>query len=67
MSIGQELMESMIGPMPVRQFLDNFLPVSRIPGYSQPPRWFKKHITFKTTIDATDKVKMYDPFVSETI
>ena len=65
MSIGRELAESMIGPMPVQQFLDNFLPVSRIPGYSQPPHCFKKHRTFQITLDATDELKMYNPFMSE--
>ena len=66
MSIGQDLGKSMVGPMPVQQFLNAFLPISRIPGYHRLPRQFKKG-TFQRTIDTTDKLKMYGPFVSEAI
>jgi len=33
-SIGDELVDSIVGPMPTQQFLDNFFPISCIPGYS---------------------------------
>ena len=56
----------MVGPMPVQQFLNAFLPISRIPGYHRLPHQFKKG-AFQRTIDAMDELKMYGPFVSEAI
>ena len=64
MSIGQDLGKSMVGPMPVQWFLDAFLPIPHISGHRRSSRQFKKG-TFQTTIDATDELKMYGPFVSE--
>ena len=64
-SIGDDLVDSIIGPMPTQQFLDDFLPISCIPGYSR-PRTFRKGC-FQTTLDAPDELKMYDPFVSDCI
>ena len=64
MSIGRDLGKSMVGPMPVKQFLNTFLPISHIPNYRRSPRQFKKG-TFQMTIDAADELKMYGPFVSE--
>ena len=50
-SIGNELVDSIVGPMPTQQFLDDFFPISSIPYYSQPQ--FRKGC-FQTTLDATD-------------
>ncbi|KIM52042.1 hypothetical protein SCLCIDRAFT_142098 [Scleroderma citrinum Foug A] len=47
--------------MPTQQFLDDFLPISCIPSYSQPRPFWKG--CFQTTLDATDELKMYDPFI----
>ena len=64
-SIGDDLIDSIVGPMPTQQFLDDFLPISCIPSYSRPWPFWKG--CFQTTLDATDELKMYDPFVSECI
>ena len=63
-SIG-DLIDSIVGPIPTQQFLDEFLPISSIPSYSRP--WAFQKGCFQTTLDATDELKMYDPFVSECI
>ncbi|KIM65568.1 hypothetical protein SCLCIDRAFT_52248, partial [Scleroderma citrinum Foug A] len=48
--------------MPVKQFLNTFLPISHIPDYQRSPCQFKKG-TFQMTIDAADELKMYGPFI----
>ena len=63
MSIGTELVSSIVGPMPVQEFLDEFLPIAHIPHYSQPCQCFWKNQTFNKTVKAKDELKMYQPFV----
>jgi len=63
-AIGQEIMGSIVGPMPVDEFLDNFLPVSRIPNYSSTMTQFKGGESFCRTVGATAEYGMYQPFVS---
>jgi len=63
-AIGQEIMGSIVRPMPVDEFLDNFLPISRIPNYSSTMTQFKGGESFCRTVGTTAKYSMYQPFVS---
>ena len=63
-AIGQEIMGSIVSPMPVQEFLNTFLPISHIPNYSSTKDLFKKGELFHRTVSATDEYSMYKPFVS---
>lgn len=64
-AIGQEMKCSVVGPMPVQDFLAHFLPTTSITGYTLlKNNSFKAGLTFRETINANDEVDMYTPFVS---
>lgn len=62
--IGKGMMGSMVGPMPVEEFLERFFPTSHIPDYSSMASTFKEGVSFKQTMRAKNELEMYKPFVS---
>ncbi|KAL4075199.1 hypothetical protein V8B97DRAFT_2004733 [Scleroderma yunnanense] len=59
--IGQDMMGFMVSPMPVKDFLDNFLPTSRISDYSSMKHNFKKGVSFTKTVNTTKDLNMSEP------
>jgi hypothetical protein len=60
-AMGKEMKNHCVGPMPVQEFLEEFLPTSEIPGLL--PINFKSG-TFNNTVRVKDEVQAYEPFVS---
>jgi hypothetical protein len=60
-AMGAEMKGHCIGPMPIEEFLDNFLPTSEIPNL--PTLTFRRGI-FDEVIHAERELKAYEPFVS---
>ncbi|KIK22998.1 hypothetical protein PISMIDRAFT_11255 [Pisolithus microcarpus 441] len=55
----------MVGPMPIKDFLESFFPTSHIPGYYSTANLFKKEVSFEWTLEAMGKLDMYEPFIEE--
>ncbi|KAI6016102.1 hypothetical protein BKA83DRAFT_4129132 [Pisolithus microcarpus] len=51
--------------MPVKDFLDEFLPTSHIPNYHSMMNQFKEGVSFGETVQAKSKLDMYTPFIDE--
>jgi len=62
-AIGEKMADCIVGPMPVTDFLDTFLPTSHIPCYQSTADGFREG-AFHTCIHAKDELGMYEPFVS---
>lgn len=62
-AIGVQMTGCVVGPMPVADFLDTFLPASLIPSYQSTANRFQAG-AFEQCIDAKDELGMYKPFVS---
>lgn len=62
-AIGERMIGCIVGPMPVANFLDTFLPISLIPCYQSTANGFREG-AFWTCIGAKDELGMYEPFVS---
>lgn len=60
-ALADEMSKYLVGPMPARQFLDDFLPTEEIPDY---------HVSmfdpgcYDSTVNAENERLAYDPFVS---
>ena len=63
-NIGHNMKSSVVGPMPVEDFLDDFIPLSRIPDYASTAHQFQVRHSFNVVVDATNELGMYRPFVS---
>jgi len=63
-NIGHSMISSVVGPMPVKNFLEDFLPLSRIPDYSSTAHEFQERDSFNAVVDAPNELGMYRPFVS---
>lgn len=61
-AMGNEIRGHLVGPMPVEQFLEEYLPPSMIPDY-QPLTSFSNG-AFESTLSAAHETKAYEPFVS---
>ncbi|KAG2095105.1 uncharacterized protein F5147DRAFT_778800 [Suillus discolor] len=59
-AMGKEMKGCLVGPMPVEQFLEEFLPPSVIPNYE--PLTFSDG-TFESTLSALHEMKAYEPFI----
>jgi len=57
-----EMERYLVGPIPIQQFLDNFLPVTELPHLSDIPQF--KHGSYNATVKAKSEVNAYDPFMS---
>lgn len=66
-NIGHNMKSSVVGPMPIKDFLDDFLPLSRIPDYSSTTHQFRKHCSFNAVVGIANELGMYEPFVSSAI
>ncbi|KAI5983045.1 hypothetical protein EDD15DRAFT_2376936 [Pisolithus albus] len=64
-SIGKNMIGSMVGPMPIKDFLESFFPTYRIPRYCSMANLFQKGVSFERTLKATGKLDMYEPFIEE--
>ena len=62
-AIGDQITGCIVGPMPISNFLDTFLPASLIPCYQTTASRFRAG-AFKQCIDTKDELGMYKPFVS---
>jgi hypothetical protein len=62
-NIGTEMDPLFIGPMPVNEFLNEFLPVASIPGCSDTLVPFKEG-AFQEVLKLKFELDVYDPFVS---
>ncbi|KAF8121661.1 hypothetical protein EV363DRAFT_878024, partial [Boletus edulis] len=63
-SIGRQMKNSFVGPMPTDVFLEEFLPTSLIPGYKR-VETYRPLKSFKKTCAATGELAMYSPFLEE--
>jgi hypothetical protein len=54
-----------VGPMPVKQFLNNFLPEDKLKGCPMPSQF--QQGCFNETIEAETELSAYSPFVSQTV
>jgi len=63
-NIGHNMKSSVVGPMPVEDFLNDFIPLSRIPDYASTAHQFQVRHSFNVVVDATNELGMYRPFVS---
>lgn len=66
-AMGKEMKGYFVGPMPVREFLQEFLPTSQIPDYA--PLSFTSAFTagaFSDVISVRNEERAYTPFVSIT-
>ncbi|KAG2088560.1 uncharacterized protein F5147DRAFT_658678 [Suillus discolor] len=61
-AMGNEIRGHLVGPMPVEQFLEEFLPPSTIPDY-QPLTSFSDG-AFESTLSAAHETKAYEPFIN---
>lgn len=63
-AMADEMKRFIVGPMPAREFLDDFLPTDRIPHYRK--RDFRSGIYDQTVnnLKVKDEKKAYIPFVS---
>ncbi|KAG2089146.1 uncharacterized protein F5147DRAFT_658498 [Suillus discolor] len=59
-AMGKEMKGCLVGPMPVEQFLKEFLPPSAIPNYE--PLTFSDG-AFESTLSALHETKAYEPFI----
>lgn len=64
-AMGYEMKDYIVGPMPPKEFLQEFLPTSQIPYYDA--SGFTSTFTagtFSSTLSAADEQGAYEPFVS---
>jgi len=63
-NISHNMKSFVVGPMPVRDFLDDFIPLSCIPDYASTAHQFQVCHSFDAVVDAMNELGMYRPFVS---
>lgn len=61
-TMGKEMRDHFVGPMPPKDFLSEFLPDSKIPGYEAVE--FVNPSPFQQTVNAETELDAYKPFVS---
>ena len=66
-AIAEQMTSCIVGPMPIADFLEMFLPTSLIPRYKLSTAGGFQPGAFKTCIGAEDELGMYKPFVSNAL
>ena len=66
-AIAEQMTSCIVGPMPIADFLEMFLPTSLIPRYKPSTTGGFHAGAFKTCIGAEDELGMYKPFVSNAL
>lgn len=62
---GKKMLNCIVGPMPVEDFLQSFLPTSRISEYCSTASRFEEGVSFKRTVQVNGEMDIYKPFVSD--
>src|SRR6267154_2070569 len=63
--MAEEMAKFIVGPMPARDFLDQFFPTRKIWGLSQVPLF--KPGCYNDTLDAKCEIDVYRPFMSKLV
>jgi hypothetical protein len=63
--MGKEMARFLVGPMPARQFLNDFFLISKLPNLNAVPP-FKHHCYSHTIAVKTTEILAYEPFISQT-
>ena len=66
-AITEQMTSCIVGPMPVTDFLETFLPTSLILRYKPSTTGGFQAGAFKTCVGAKDELGMYKPFVSNAL
>lgn len=61
-AMGEEMVKYLVGPMPAQQFLDEFFPVSKLPGLDTVPCFTQG--CYDNTVKSIKEKDSYKPFVS---